>query len=413
VELLTKKHGADKVLVFTQFADTVAYLQRELTVRRVGPLGTVTGDSPDPTGIAWRFSPRSNEKTNVITPDTEVRVLVATDVLSEGQNLQDCSIIVNYDLPWAIIRLIQRAGRVDRIGQMAEEITCYSFLPSDGVERIIRLRNRVRARLRENAEVVGTDEAFFEDDDDELLIGDLYNEKANILDGDGDAEVDLASYAYQIWKNAVDADPSLLKTIPGMPNVVYSAKHHKPEPFAPNGVLVYVRTAQGNDALAWVNEQGESVTESQLAILRAAECLPQTPPVQRSARHHNLVRSGAEFIATTEKTVGGQLGRPSGARFRTYERLKHYATEVQGTIFESQELLSAIDDIYRYPLRQLAIDTLNRQLKSGISDSGLAEVVIGLREDQRLSLIHEKVGAAEPQIICSLGLVHTEEASLS
>jgi hypothetical protein len=311
IQLLTKRHPADKVLVFTQFADTVAYLQRELTTRGVGSLETVTGSSADPTGVAWRFSPRSNNKTDLVAPEAEIRVLIATDVLSEGQNLQDCSIIVNYDLPWAIIRLIQRAGRVDRIGQTAEQIICYSFLPSDGVERIIRLRNRVRARLRENAEVVGTDEAFFEDDNDETLIVDLYNEKANILEGDGDTEVDLASYAYQIWRNAVDADHSLLKTIPDLPSVVYSAKHHTAAPSEPDGVLVYVRTAQGNDALAWINKDGKSVTESQLAILRAAECSPQTPPAQRQDDHHDLVRSGAEFIATEEKTVGGQLGRPS------------------------------------------------------------------------------------------------------
>ena len=77
-------------------------------------MAAVTGDSADPTGIAWRFSPVSNQKTGLVKPEDETRVLVATDVLSEGQNLQDCSIVVNYDLPWAIIRLIQRAGRVDR-----------------------------------------------------------------------------------------------------------------------------------------------------------------------------------------------------------------------------------------------------------------------------------------------------------
>jgi hypothetical protein len=405
---LTKSHATDKVLVFTQFADTVEYLQRELRLRGVDRLETVTGDSADPTGIAWRFSPHSNDKTNLVAPETDIRVLLATDVLSEGQNLQDCSIIVNYDLPWAIIRLIQRAGRVDRIGQSAKQITCYSFLPSDGIERIIRLRNRVRARLRENAEVVGTDEAFFEDDDDGTFIGDLYNEKANILDGDGDTEVDLASYAYQIWKNAVDADPSLVKRIPDLPSVVYSAKHHTAAPSEPDGVLVYVRTAQGNDALAWINDEGTSVTESQLAILRAAECSPKTTSVRRQEYHHHLVRKGALLIATEEKSVGGQLGRPSGARFRTYERLKRYAEEVRGTIFESQELLDAINDVYRYPLRQVAVDSLNRQLKSGITDAGLAELVVVLRSDGRLSQIHDEEREIEPQIICSLGLVSSD-----
>ena len=107
--------------------------------------------------------------------------MIATDVLSEGQNLQDSHVVVNYDLPWAIIRLIQRVGRVDRIGQKAEKILCHSFLPADGVERIIILRGRVRNRLRENAEVVGADEAFFEDEDDPQTIINLYNERSGNL----------------------------------------------------------------------------------------------------------------------------------------------------------------------------------------------------------------------------------------
>lgn len=181
--LLTKKHQKDKVIVFTQFADTVYYLESRLKARGVSQLAGVTGDSPDPTGSAWRFSPVSNNKRSQIRPEDELRILVATDVLSEGQNLQDCSIVVNYDLPWAIIRLIQRVGRVDRIGQQAENILCYSFLPAEGVERIIRLRDRVRRRLQENAEVVGTDEFFFEDDRNDRTVLDLYNEKSGILDG--------------------------------------------------------------------------------------------------------------------------------------------------------------------------------------------------------------------------------------
>ncbi len=73
--------------------------------------------------------------------------------------------------------------------------------------------------------MVGSDEAFFEDDNNEKIIVDLYNEKAGILDGeDVDTEVDLASYAYQIWKNAIDADPQLQKTIPALPDVAFSTK---------------------------------------------------------------------------------------------------------------------------------------------------------------------------------------------
>lgn len=101
------------------------------------------------------------------------------------------------------------------------------------------------------------------------------------------------------------------------------------------------------------------------------------------------------------------MGRPSGARFRTYERLKRYADSVKGTLFESQELLRAIDEIYRYPLRQMAVDTLNRQLRSGIADQSLAQLVVALRDEDRLCLIHEEEQVQEPRIICSLGLSST------
>nr|MBA3611458.1 NgoFVII family restriction endonuclease [Nitrospirales bacterium] len=211
VNLLTRQHPDGKVLVFTQFADSVRYLENQLRARGITHIAGVTGESANPTGLAWLFSPDSNNKRNSIKPSEELRVLIATDVLSEGQNLQDCAVVVNFDLSWAIIRLVQRAGRVDRIGQRAESILCYSFLPADGVERILRLRARVRQRLQENAEVVGTDEAFFEDDRNDQAVLDLYHEKASILDGDADAEVDLASYAYQIWKNAITAEPGLQK----------------------------------------------------------------------------------------------------------------------------------------------------------------------------------------------------------
>jgi hypothetical protein len=402
--LLTEEHPTEKVIVFTQFADTVRYLSHELRKRGVKAIAGVTGDSEDPTSYAWRFSPVSNNKREKIMPTDELRVLVATDVLSEGQNLQDAAIIVNFDLPWAIIRLIQRAGRVDRIGQKSDTILCYSFLPADGVENVIRLRSRVRQRLRENAEVVGTDEAFFEDEKEKKKLLDLYHEKAGILDGDDDREVDLASYAYQVWKNAIDRDPSLQKAIPELPAMVYSTKQYQPKETKPPGVLVYVRTAEGNDALAWVDGDGKSVTESQFEILRAAECQPETPALQRADQHHLLVRKGVEKIVAEEKTVGGQLGRPSGARFRTYERLKRYAETVKGTLFDTPQLNRAIEDIYRYPLRQSATDTLNRQLRSGISDDKLADLVIALRDDDRLCIIHEEDQTEEPQIICSLGL---------
>ena len=406
--LLTETFPDRKVLVFSQFADTVFYLEEQLKRRGVQALAGVTGNSADPTQLAWQFSPNSNQRPGRNKPEQELRILVATDVLSEGQNLQDCHIVVNYDLPWAIIRIIQRAGRVDRIGQKAEEILCHSFLPADGVERIINLRNRVRTRLRENAEVVGADEAFFEDESDSQTILNLYHERAGILDGDPDGEVDLASHAYQIWKNATSADPRLEKAVADLPDVVFSSRQHTPIAQRPEGVLVFMRTVDGNDALAYVDREGRSITESQLEILSAAECRPDTPAQPHHENHHQLVVEGVRHVVREEKRVGGQLGRPSGARFRTYTRLKQYAEAIKGQLFDVDALHKAIDDIYRYPLRQSAVDTLNRQLRSGVDDAQLAEIVMSLREEDRLSLTGDDAEVQEPQIICSLGLFDTE-----
>ncbi|MDQ2888714.1 MAG: SWF/SNF helicase family protein [Chloroflexota bacterium] len=412
IDLLTQRHPHEKVLVFTQFADTVRYVTEQLKAHGIPAIEGVTGTSENPTEYAWRFSPRSNNQLNQVTSEQELRILVATDVLSEGQNLQDASIVVNYDLPWAIIRLIQRAGRIDRIGQRSDSIYCYSFLPAEGVEKLIRLRERVRTRLRENAEVVGTDEAFFEDDDmDKQAIIDLYNEKADILDGDGDSEIDLASQAYQIWKNATDADPGLKQTIERLPNVVFSTRAHQSSAQAPEGVLVYMRTPEGNDSLAWINRQGESVTQSQLAILRAAACNALTPALPRPAEQHELVRRGIEHIIE-EETHGatGQLGSRSGARLRTYQRLLHFVEASRHSLFPAPpELPKAIDELYRYPLQESARDTLNRQLRAGVSDDDLANLVIALRDANRLCHVQEEnAEVQEPQLICSLGLFRPE-----
>ena len=402
-ELLSKKHNNEKILVFTQYADTAYYLSEHLKSRKVNHLQHVTGNSDNPTVLAQRFSPVSNK---ILATKNDIRVLISTDVLSEGQNLQDAHIILNYDLPWAIIRLIQRAGRVDRIGQKSEEIICYSFLPEDGIEQIIKLRRRLTSRIRQNAEVVGSDEVFF--DGDPINIEDLYNEKAGILDEEEDSEVDLASYAFQIWKNATDEKPELKKTIPDLPNVVYATKQNNLPP-EKEGVIVYTRTFDENDVLAWVNTKGNIITQSQLTILKAAECKSNVEPCYKIPEHHVLVKKSIDFIREDEKSTGGSLGKKTGAKYRVYMRLDRYCKEYENTLFVNDALKKAIDDIYKYPFKEFARETLNRQMKAGISDEDLASLVVSLREEDKFCIVNQdEMPDKDPQIICSLGLLNKE-----
>jgi hypothetical protein len=253
--------------------------------------------------------------------------------------------------------------------------------------------------------VVGTDEAFFEDEMKHDIMLDLYNEKAGILDGDADGEVDLASYAYQIWKDATDEDPRLKRIIPELPNVIHATKKHIPNKEAPEGALVYMRTQDGTDALAWIGKDGEAVTESQLTILKFAECKPGEEPLERLENHYELVGAGMRLIAEEDRSTGGELGRPSGARFRVFNRLMAYADSVQGTLWDKPDMRKAIDDIHKYPLRQSAIDILNRRLRENIRDEELVDLVVALRNDDRLCIVSdEEQQQQEPQIICSMGL---------
>lgn len=407
-ELINVTHKSEKILVFTQFADTAGYLCEQLKNKKRGvkSIECVTGDCDNPTDYAHRFSPDSNEMPAIKGTEKELRVLITTDVLSEGQNLQDGHIVVNYDLPWAIIRLIQRAGRVDRIGQKSDKILCYSFFPEDGVEKIIKLRSRLKERIKQNAEVVGSDETFF--DGDPVNIHDLYNEKSGILEDAGDTEVDLASYAYQIWKNALDNDATLSKTIPDMPSVVYATKENMFEK-EKEGVIVYSRTSDDNDVLAWLDAKGNMITQSQLTILKTAECSKDIKPLYKLSDHHKIVKTAMDIISKEEVTAGSSLGKKTGVKYRVYMRLDRYFKENEGTLFVTEEMKKAVDDIFKYPLKEFARDTLNRQLKAGVSDDGLANLVVSLRDDDKLCIIdNEEQEYRLPQIICSMGIKNGE-----
>ena len=130
-----------KILIFTPI-----HRHGRLPVPESEPLGVSTGRSRSSTAgsttmvkIVGRFAPRANPSLRRTKDLPEIRILIATDVLSEGMNLQDCDTIINYDLHWNPVRLIQRFGRIDRIGTDFEVIHGFNFLPEVGLERNLGL----------------------------------------------------------------------------------------------------------------------------------------------------------------------------------------------------------------------------------------------------------------------------------
>ena len=129
-----------KVLVFTYFTDTFKYLQQNLPglVRNKRNIEFALGTKGEIENFARRFAPVS-KKYQIKQDEQEIDHLVATDKLSEGQNLQDCGVIINYDLHWNPVRMIQRNGRINRIGSLFSEIFIFNFRPTEQLENYLKL----------------------------------------------------------------------------------------------------------------------------------------------------------------------------------------------------------------------------------------------------------------------------------
>ncbi|WP_198154433.1 DEAD/DEAH box helicase [Plesiocystis pacifica] len=144
-----------KTIIFTQFADTAHYLRNKLG-ELFGRTEVVTGASSGIIRLARRFAPVAN-RVRKRDPDTEIDLLISTDTLSEGVNLQDADTLINYDLHWNPTRLIQRAGRIDRLGSKHDEIHICGFVPQRELEADLGLLQILQRRIREFVEVFGED----------------------------------------------------------------------------------------------------------------------------------------------------------------------------------------------------------------------------------------------------------------
>jgi len=119
-----------KRLIFTQYADTASYLYDNLNPGGKRPdIDVIYSSDRSKAKVIGRFAPKANPEYKFQPGEVPLMTLVATDVLAEGLNLQDCDNIINYDLHWNPVRLIQRFGRIDRIGSEHDVVYGYNFLP--------------------------------------------------------------------------------------------------------------------------------------------------------------------------------------------------------------------------------------------------------------------------------------------
>jgi hypothetical protein len=392
VELLAVTHPDDKILIFTEYKDTANYIGSALQATGINKVGIATGDTDDPTSLAHRFSPRSNVLPGheATEQDSELRILVATDVLSEGQNLQDAHIVVNYDLPWAIVRLIQRAGRVDRIGQRSDTVRLYSFF-HESVENVIDLRRRISDRLSANASAFGSDEQFFGSPSEVQAITDLYN--GTIDDQDQIDDVDASSIAYERWNRLLQDDPALAARIAALPDMI-SATRKRRLTDGPDTVICYVRTESGMDGFGAASSYAPSHLLTGHEALRAFEAGPDDPGLDHMEIHDELL---AELVRGPLATPARIAGRLRGVRRTVWGRL---GEQLHAHDAEAQE---ALDALFQHPLTAEADRRLRRAIRNGVSDQELTTRVTALHRDEQLVIAAR--GDKDPiRIVSSLGV---------
>ena len=330
--------GNRKVLVFSAFADTADYLYRELapTLAAVGlDTAVITGGSHGAkttlgTGFDFQqvmslFSPRSKQRHLTMPRETrELDVLIGTDVISEGQNLQDCDYLINYDIHWNPVRIIQRFGRIDRIGSINSQIQLVNFWPDISLDEYINLKERVENRMviADLASTADDNVLTLEDSDaafrkeqlrklqDEVIELEDVRTGVSITDlGLNDFRMDLLGYIKE--HGDLDTAPRGLHAVipadPGKglrPGVIFALRNLTADEAAFSGKDGNRGNRLHPHYLVYLDDQGEVIanhTEAkQLLDLLRAGCRPYEEPVAEVVGRFN--------VATGE---GAQMGKYS------------------------------------------------------------------------------------------------------
>jgi SNF2 family DNA or RNA helicase len=394
----TDKRGQPnrKVLIFTAFADTALYLYDQLHAWAQNELGihvalvTGAGDNRttfQPTGyrqmthfnqILTNFAPRAKRRSQIASmPQTgEIDLLIATDCISEGQNLQDCDYLINYDIHWNPVRIIQRFGRIDRIGSQNETVQMVNFWPTPNLEQYISLKYRVEARMA-LVDIASTfeDSLLQPDELEELIKNDLkYRDrqllrlKDEVLDLEDlddsapltefsldDFRVDLLNYL-EVNRKALDDAPFGLYTVaPASPDVrtiapgVIFCLRQKEAGGAEPGrdaatqvnplqpfFLVYVLDdgnvrlgfAQAKQILTIYRELCAGVSAPHAHLCELFDAETQDGQAMQSYAHL-LQRAVDAIVAGYHKRLGGALQSGRGARLPTLEEQVHDASDFE------------------------------------------------------------------------------------
>jgi len=396
----------DLQLIFTQYADTAHYLYDNLG--HLGRIRAVESDTKDRGRVILRFAPKANNY-ELRPGDEELRILVATDVLSEGLNLQDANHVINYDLHWNPIRLIQRVGRVDRIGTEHSTVYAYNFLPETGLERELGIEQRLEHRIVEIHRTIGEDAAILhksEQINEEALYA-IYRGDESVLEEEPEADIFNLLEAEELMRQLQRTDPERFEEIATMPDGVRSARQAVGEP----GLFVFCQ-AGSYQRLYLVDEEGHRTADPQKAI-RAIRCEEDEPTLALpEGINEGIAAVKADFdaeVRTREAVIRHRVGSALGRDYTLAElRLVFEAAEDPD---EKARLVLLSEIFTTVPLTARAHRELNTLRRSRVTGQALIEQLLRIVRDYNLEDAYRTLSDRDeetvliPRIVCSEALL--------
>lgn len=409
IELSKSPLKEGKRLIFTQYADTARYLFDNLNPQGKRPeIEVIFSGDKSKVKVVGRFAPRANPEYHLASGESELMTVIATDVLAEGLNLQDCDKIVNYDLHWNPVRLIQRFGRIDRIGSDYNVIYGFNFLPEIGIERNLGLKQKLHNRVQEIHDTIGEDSAILDRTEmlNEEAMYAIYEKRGGQLSLFDDEESELldVNEAEELLRQLRKERPQEYERISNLRDGIRTVK-----PSTTKGTYVFCQAGRYQQ-LFLLDEAGEIVTRDIPRVLGSTKCGPELEGRPIPKGYNSIImRIKRQFAEEVKHRQAEREYTPSltqGQRYVLRElRVIFDATEDDNL----KAQINILEAAFRKTLTRALNKELNRIRRNGITGEALLKNLGQLYYQHNMRDWADRKGIFVeeqpiPVIICSEGL---------
>jgi superfamily II DNA/RNA helicase len=418
-ELAKKPLKDGKRLIFTQYADTARYLHDNLNPGgKRDDIDVIFSGDKSKARIVGRFAPKANPEYHFPAGEKELFTVVATDVLAEGLNLQDCDNIINYDLHWNPVRLIQRFGRIDRIGSDHDVVHGFNFLPETALDRHLDLKDKLHNRIQEIHDTIGEDSEILDRTEklNEEAMYAIY-EKTNggqlsLFEDEEDEFLDL-NEAEEILRQLRKENPAEYERIADLRDGIRAAKTSTLK-----GQFVFCEasypereSSKGFQQLFLLDANGAVVSKDIPKILGAIKCGPelksQPLPKDYNAAVMRVLRQFAEEVKHRQAERTHTLSLSHGQNYVLRELRVLFAAS---TDEDQKAMINVLEKSFRGPITR----AVNREVvllrRNGVSGESLLKALARIYDQHNLRDWVDRrnlhaTGRPVPKIICSEALV--------